>query len=327
MKIRSVNEYKRRGVEAKMSYTSSTTHLPIYSSTHLLTNPLTHLLCFIVLPLHLMTYVTGVADANSAAVSETVPLTIPSEITSLADDQSAELAMQQLYREEITPPQDQKESQGKTELMQLISRIHSIRFSSEDHISDNTAIKKEKPTVDPNTKPSGDSQQKPAVESKAEVSVTQTGGSVTGQTLQTLTGLLKEPQKLNNPAQLAEVLYLDGKPQQAAALYQEALRLTRPDDASQTANRAWYLFQAANCLRDSDIAAASKLFEQLIKEYPDSPWTESARTQNKIILWYQQDNPDKLVAANRQKITSPDKDSLTSYNSTANRDNDPNGKN
>jgi tetratricopeptide (TPR) repeat protein len=293
---------------------------------------LVKMFCLVLLPLHLIACITGIAcanstDANSLTTSEITLSIIPSEVTSLADDQSAESVRQQLYKEEITPPQDQKEPQNKTELMQLISQIRSIKFSYDDYTPDSNAVKKEKTAVDPNTKPSGASQPKTNAEPKAEVIITSTSSSVSEQTLQKLTGLLKEPQKINNPAQLAEVLYLDGKPQQAAVLYQEALRLTKPDDASQTANRAWYLFQAANCLRASDITAASKLFEQLIKEYPDSPWTASAKVQNKIILWYQQDETDKLITANNQKAISLDKDNLTSKNSNANTDNDPNGQN
>ena len=270
--------------------------------------------CLMLLPMHLMTYVTGVAGANSGDVPEI----ILSDSASLATEQPTEQLRQQLFREEITPFEEEKEPESKVGLMQLILQIRSIEFPSEGFTPDNTTIKKEKPAVDPNIKPSGDSELK-TDESKPETSVPGAGGPVTGQTLQMLTGLLKEPQKLNNPAQLAEILYLDGKLREAAALYQEALRLTRPDDNAQTANRAWFLFQAANCLRDSDITAAAKLFTQLITEYPDSPWTESAKAQNKIILWYQQDNPDKLIAQSRQQFNSS--------NRPENTDNDPNEQN
>jgi tetratricopeptide (TPR) repeat protein len=297
---------------------------------HITIKQLVKMFCLILLPLYLVTCITGIAyanstDANSINTSEITLSIIPSEVNSLPDDQLVEPVRQQLYKEEITPPQGQKEPQNKTELMQLISQIRSIKFSYDDYIPDSNAVKKDKPAVDPNAKTSGASQQKTTAVPKAEVIATGTSGSISGQTLYKLTELLKEQQKFNNPAQLAEVLYFDGKPQQAAILYQEALRLTMPDDASQAANRAWYLFQAANCLRASDMAEASKLFEQLIKEYPDSPWTASAKVQNKINLWYQQDEPGKLIAQKKSELNSPDK-SMTTNNTNANTDNDPNGQ-
>jgi TolA-binding protein len=55
------------------------------------------------------------------------------------------------------------------------------------------------------------------------------------------------------------------------------------------------LFQIGNCLRDGDRPAAEKVYKQLIAEYPDSPWTDLARAEDKLLEWYQKENPHELI--------------------------------
>jgi tetratricopeptide (TPR) repeat protein len=251
----------------------------------------TYILCFILLPLYLLNYVTGSARADSGSELQTKTTGNPSVI----QDISAEQSIQQLYKEDISPLKEEKDTESKIELLKVIRQIQAIELPHEESSSQKTITEKQKPAAEPNKTASPDLK-KQNIEPAA-------GRSISFQTLEMLSGMIKEQQKIHNPAELAEILFLDGKLQEAASMYQEALKLAKPQDPEQTANRSWFLFQAANCLRDSDISQAAKLYDQLVKEYPDSPWTELAKTQNKIVLWYQKDNPDKIITEIRQQKT------------------------
>ncbi len=61
-------------------------------------------------------------------------------------------------------------------------------------------------------------------------------------------------------------------------------------------DRAWILFQIGNCLRKDDLPAAAKMYQQLLTEYPNSPWVDLAKAQSNLIAWYLKDEPVKLIA-------------------------------
>jgi len=46
----------------------------------------------------------------------------------------------------------------------------------------------------------------------------------------------------------------------------------------------------------SDPATAVKMYEQLIADYPDSPWSPLAEAKSELVGWYVKDTPDKLIA-------------------------------
>ncbi len=119
---------------------------------------------------------------------------------------------------------------------------------------------------------------------------------VTSQTLQMLENLLQHPDQMDNPFELAEVLFLSGHLKEASVFYWEALNRNRPDQSDTTKNRPWILFQIGNCLRHDDTLTAMKMYRQLISEYPDSPWTDLAKARHKLINWYQKDKPRTLIA-------------------------------
>jgi outer membrane protein assembly factor BamD (BamD/ComL family) len=56
------------------------------------------------------------------------------------------------------------------------------------------------------------------------------------------------------------------------------------------------LFQIGNCLRNDDLPAAAKTYQQLLTEYPNSPWADLAKARRDLIAWYLKDNPVKLIA-------------------------------
>jgi hypothetical protein len=253
--------------------------------------------CLTLLPMHLTSYVTGAAHAQSGIQTKA---TI---IENVSSTQEPAPLKKQLLNEAAAALSDDNEPQKKNELMQLIQQIRSIEFPSDEskpeiQNTENQTQKSELKTQ--NIKSETQNSERKA--QNTELTTQNLNQSITEQTMQILSTMIAEPQKFKDPARMAEILYQDGKLTEAATLYKEASRLINPDNAALAGNRAWFLFQTANCLRNSDMPQAAKLYGQIIKEYPDSPWTEMARTQNNIILWFLQDKPDKLISQNSQKI-------------------------
>ncbi len=110
-----------------------------------------------------------------------------------------------------------------------------------------------------------------------------------------LADLQRNPSRVRDPLETAELLFLSGRPGDAAPFYEEALRRTSPGTATANDDRAWILFQLGNCLRETDAAKAQNSYAKLLSEYPDSPWTEMARAGGRLLTWYQNVRPEQLV--------------------------------
>jgi tetratricopeptide (TPR) repeat protein len=115
----------------------------------------------------------------------------------------------------------------------------------------------------------------------------------TDYTNRALTALIANPQSVVDPLAVAESLFHQGNLKTAAKFYN--LALERSADETDNPNRPWAIFQAANCIRQDDPAGAYKLYQQLITQYPASDWTATAHSQQKIITWYQQNSPKKIL--------------------------------
>jgi hypothetical protein len=96
---------------------------------------------------------------------------------------------------------------------------------------------------------------------------------------------------LGDPLGLADALFLGGHLPEAGALYERLLAreaVTGPD-------RAWSLFQAANCTRGTDPAAALAHYDRLLGEYPDSAWADAAKVRKALVQWQRQARPETLL--------------------------------
>lgn len=98
--------------------------------------------------------------------------------------------------------------------------------------------------------------------------------------------------RLGEPMGLADALFLGGHPAEAAALYERLLA----DGSLGAMARAWVLYQAANCKRQSDAAAALALYDRLLTEHPESPWVEAAKVRKNLLQWQTQTQPQTLLA-------------------------------
>jgi len=202
----------------------------------------------------------------------------------------------QLWRDRIIAPENKNDNTSKDELKKLIEQIRSVDFKQQK-IPEPVIVVKPAPALvtsavegaEPNKTPLG-------IGVKKEPEPNLPYKPVAYQTLQMLKSKSQHPKQVTNPFQLAEILFLSGHVKEAAAFYQEALNRIDPNDANAAEDRAWILFQMGNCLRKDDLPAATKMYRQLVAEHPNSPWTELAKTIEKLADWYQKDKPKELIA-------------------------------
>ncbi|MHC4112762.1 MAG: tetratricopeptide repeat protein [Planctomycetota bacterium] len=199
----------------------------------------------------------------------------------------------QLWRAGISVYEGEKDSKSKNKLKRLIEQVRAIEFKSPKKPEPFITIAPVPTTVEPNETPAeveiNEKTEKQTIESKPPYML------VTDRTLQMLGNITQDPNQLDNPFELGEVLYFSGHLKEAAVFYQEALNRTDPEKTGADRNRAWILFQIGNCLQDYDLPAAKKVYIQLITEHPNSPWVELAKAREKLIDWYLKDKPRTLI--------------------------------
>jgi len=221
----------------------------------------------------------------------------------------------QLQQARITASVDNK-GKNKGELQKIIEQIRAVEFESQNKQSEPVVVTQSAPSPDstelaevepnenppatetaakPNDKQAKSELQTPAPENRIPLPYK----PITGQTLQAVSELSQHPEQLSSPFELAEILFRSGNLKEAAVLYQQALNKTNPKDGASASNRAWILFQIGNCLRNDEPQNAMKTYRQLITEYPGSPWTEIAKARDKLIDWYQKDDPKTVIKENK----------------------------
>ncbi|GAH37221.1 unnamed protein product, partial [marine sediment metagenome] len=238
----------------------------------------------------------------------------------------------QLWQASISIAKVEK-TESKNELQRIIEQIRSVEFERREEAPKPVIVVVEPaPTTEPNETPSA--MEAPQENEVKKIELKLPYEPLKDQTLQMLKSLLQHPERLRNPFELGEILFLSGHLKDAAICYQEALSRSSPDKADPTQkpqqslglltedvkvsdvvlgprlagtktgmfsirNRAWILFQIGNCLRDDELPTAMKIYRQLIAEYPDSPWADLAKARSKLIDWYQKNNPRALIAENQ----------------------------
>jgi tetratricopeptide (TPR) repeat protein len=200
----------------------------------------------------------------------------------------------QLWQAWISLPKNEEDKKNKDELQQIIKQIYSIEFKPQNKTPEPVIVVEQTSTNEPNeTLADTPSPKEPK---EKEIKPNLPYQPVSEQTLQILKNLLQHPDQLENPSELGEVLFLSGRLKEAAIAYKEALNRKRPDKPRLVEDRAWILFQIGNCLRDDDLPTATETYRKLITEYPDSPWSDLAKAQYKLIDWYQKNKPRTLIA-------------------------------
>ncbi|MDH4238471.1 MAG: hypothetical protein OEW48_02805 [Phycisphaerae bacterium] len=254
---------------------------------------------------------TPIVDAQDAKIRTTgqgKPQTSGIEAVNFADEVNEKLPQvsaaipgnlttnlgRQLWRAGISVYEGKKDSERKNELKRLIEQVRSIEFNPPKQHEPVINIGPVTTTLGPNQTPSDivviEESSNKTIESKPLYE------PVTDRTLKMLGNVARDPNQLENPFELGEVLYFSGHLKEAAVFYQEALNRTNPDKPGLERNRAWILFQIGNCLKDDDLLTAQKIYRKLITECPGSPWVEPAKAREKLIGWYLKEKPKTLIA-------------------------------
>jgi tetratricopeptide (TPR) repeat protein len=200
----------------------------------------------------------------------------------------------QLWRAGMSVYRGKEDNRSKNELKQLIELIRSIEFKPQKKAPEPViAIDPVETKAEPNEIPFDLEVKEEHDKTKIESELT--NWPITNQTLKMLLNTAQDPNQLDNPFELGEILYFSGYLREAAVFYQEALNRKGTDNDGARRNRAWTLFQLANCLRESDPPAAKKIYVQLITEFPESMWVDLAKARIKVIDWFLKDKPQTLI--------------------------------
>jgi tetratricopeptide (TPR) repeat protein len=203
----------------------------------------------------------------------------------------------QVWQARISIPMNKEDKRSKSELQQIIKQIRSVKFEPKSRTPEHIVVVEPAQTAEPNEVfPSIEA---PEVSEEKGVELKPPYEPVTEQTLRMLESPLQHPDRVNNPLELAEVLFHSGRLKEAVVFYREALSRNSSDETGSAQDRAWILFQIGNCLRNDDPPVAIKTYRKLISEYPNSPWTDLAKARDKLIDWFQKDKPRQLIAESR----------------------------
>ena len=189
---------------------------------------------------------------------------------------------------------DENDKSGKSELKRLIEQIRAFEAQPPEHHSESVF------TIEPIVSASEPNKTQSNVELTEETSSKTVESElpyepITDRTLQIMAISTQDPNLIDNPFGLGEVLYFSGRLREAAPFYRQALNQIDKEKAGSEQNRAWILFQLGNCLRDYDLPAAKKMYVQLVTEYPESMWVDLAKVWEKIIDLYIKDKPEILI--------------------------------
>jgi tetratricopeptide (TPR) repeat protein len=249
-----------------------------------------YIICFTFVSLRLLTSITGVTYANSSAgigrESSQSSLTAPRDPNNIN--------ALQLRRADFSIANDQNNTKSKEQLKQIIEQIRSVEFKLQEESSEPVIAPDKTPLIEPNEILSGTPVQEQAEKQQTKPKLPYE--PITDQTMQMLRGLAQHPEKLDNPLELGEILFVSGNVKEASIFYREALNRKDPNAVGSSWDRAWILFQIGNCLRNDDLPEAVKMYRQLLTEYPNSPWADMAQVQSMLIDWYLKEEPVKLIA-------------------------------
>ncbi len=239
---------------------------------------------------------TLLGRAKNQTTGSTGPASQADASSPLQGEQGAALP-KQLWSTRITIPETDVEAANSLALKRLIHQVRSVKFAGKDANPTFTAPTESEPVAS-SSQPQADLLGENQAAESATAS-TQTSTSAPTRTRKTLELLQQNPDQVRDPLEMAELLFLSGRPTEAAPFYARALERISRVDASYDADRAWVLFQLGNCLRETDVAKAQDTYMKLVSEYPDSPWTELAKAHGRLLTWYQKSQLEQTATSPR----------------------------
>lgn len=251
-------------------------------------------ICLMLLPFDQLSFISGKAFADSNDMID-YSIGMEEQNDNITTDNNE--VKTPLWQINVIPALDEKEDIQRNELKSLIEQINSIDLALPQMDYGQEGTNNSVPT---------DKTEKNVVQEKetqTNVKVNKSDNiffeALTAETIQKLRNISEKPEEIDNPYEIGNTLYLSNNIGEAAAFYQEALRRSKPDDMSDSDDRAWLLFQTGNSLRSIDMLAAAEIYGKLITEYPNSPWAGYAKVQRNFITWYIADKPEELLHQNK----------------------------
>lgn len=199
-----------------------------------------------------------------------------------------------LRRSRVAAPEQADDAQTRAALSDLVHRIKSVKFEAKEPAAVATFTMPE-PTKSRDVAPDRESAEQRAVQPAVAVPATPEQPLPT-KAAEALQRVLADPNQASEPLELAELLYLTGRLNEAAILYQKALDSTTGSEPASREDRAWILLQLGNCLRETNPARAKDMYTRLVAEHADSPWVELAKAHSQLISWYEQVQPRQWLA-------------------------------
>jgi tetratricopeptide (TPR) repeat protein len=200
---------------------------------------------------------------------------------------------QDLWSSRVASPNEESEAEASLALKRLVRQVRSLKFEDQNPGPTFTPPAESLPpdeTVP--TQPKETIAVSSALSAAAPAAVS-SEATLSPKTQKTLGALQLNPSQIQDPLEMAELLFLSGRPVEAAPFYAKALDGLKSTDPAYEADRAWVLFQLGNCLRETDIAKAQETYMTLISEYPASPWTELAKAHGRLLTWYQKSRTEE----------------------------------
>ena len=235
----------------------------------------------------------SLTDRAMGAVHPTVGPESPGETG------STDVLARRLWESRISLPDPNEVVETQATLNHLIRQIRSMRFEERKPKPFFSVPIDVAPVQGPNKSPT--MSEPPAMEDAATPieSMTETPGTLAADTLARVSAAIMDPNIIDEPLELAELLFLSGHMKEAAILYQKALDQLDRQDVVPANDRSWILFQIGNCLRETDMIQARDAYLKVVAEYPDCPWVDLAKAHGRLISWYQKAKPHQLIAAER----------------------------
>jgi tetratricopeptide (TPR) repeat protein len=202
----------------------------------------------------------------------------------------------ELWSSRIRAPDPSEDAETTLALNRLIQQVKSVTFSVEKPALSLAPASQPQPTPAPTPTPPAPEQATEPAQAPALAAEAQDAPRLPSRARKTLESLLQDPSQVHNCLEMAELLFLSGRPTEAGPFYQKALERTDPEEPTAGPDRAWILFQLGNCLRQTEMAQAQAAYAKLISEYPDSPWTELAKAHSRLISWHLNTQPRQLMA-------------------------------
>lgn len=201
---------------------------------------------------------------------------------------------QDLWSSRVAAPDQGREAEASLTLKRLVRQVRSVKFEDQNPGPSFTSPAKSLPSDETVKVQPAEINAAPSTFPTTAAPVAVPSGAKLSTKAQKTLGILQQsPGQIQDPLEMAELLFLSGRAVEAAPFYAKALDGLKRTDPTYEADRAWVLFQLGNCLRETDIAKAQETYMTLISEYPASPWTELAKAHGRLLTWYQKSRTEE----------------------------------